>query len=121
MDFRISQEQSLVFADPEENAQADCSLILQEREREIEKVSDNIVQVVELLQSMHSTVIEQGTLLDQIDYNLDEASHLVSQAALHIGQRSERQKNQSFRHITLLIITLLILALFVAIAIRLKA
>lgn len=115
------QHQALIFADPlEKSAQMECSLIFREREREIEKVSDGVLQVVELLQSMHTTVVEQGTLLDRIDYNLDEASHLVSQAVVHIGRRNDRQKKFTFRHLTLLVIVLLILSVIIAIAIKLK-
>ncbi|RCK66672.1 T-SNARE affecting a late Golgi compartment protein 2 [Candida viswanathii] len=46
------------------------SQFLHQREREISKLAHGILEILTIFKEMESMVIEQGTMLDRIDYNL---------------------------------------------------
>jgi syntaxin 16 len=44
-----------------------------ERDEQINKLVDTINQLAQLFKQMNELVIEQGTILDRIDYNMEQA------------------------------------------------
>jgi syntaxin 16 len=55
-----------------------------ERDQELETVLVSIVELQELFKEVSDAVIEQGTLLDRIDNNIDNTKENVQQAVGHL-------------------------------------
>jgi syntaxin 16 len=63
--------------------------IIRERQKELDSVLNQIVELGDMMQEMNSMVVEQGTLLDRIDFNIDVAGQTVKKANNNLDQ-SER-------------------------------
>jgi syntaxin 16 len=55
-----------------------------ERDQELETVLVSIVELQELFKEVSDAVIEQGTLLDRIDNNIERTQENVQQAVGHL-------------------------------------
>nr|6XMD_B Chain B, Tlg2 Qa SNARE [Thermochaetoides thermophila] len=60
--------------------QSNDAIILQ-REREIEEIAQGIIELSDLFRELQTMVIDQGTLLDRIDYNVERMATDVKEAA----------------------------------------
>ena len=54
--------------------------IIQQREREIEDIAQGIIELSDLFRDLNVMVIDQGTLLDRIDYNIERTATDVKAA-----------------------------------------
>ena len=45
--------------------------VIAQREREINDIANGIVELSEIFQDLQNMVIDQGTMLDRIDYNVE--------------------------------------------------
>jgi syntaxin 16 len=71
-----------------------------------------------LFKELNAMVILQGSLLDRIDFNIDEAHHNVVQGAEHIEKAEQYQKKSSncaYRTMILCLIAIAILSVVLAI------
>jgi syntaxin 16 len=68
---------SLVHADP--------SVELRARDRELTEIANSIATLAELFKDLSALVIDQGTLLDSVEYN-------VEQTAVHLEGAVEELK-----------------------------
>ncbi|MCP9259002.1 hypothetical protein DINM_001385 [Dirofilaria immitis] len=64
--------------------------MVKERERDVMSVSRSIVELNSLFKDLASMVVDQGTVLDRIDYNVEQAALRVK-SALSSVQRAERK------------------------------
>ena len=80
--------------------------IMKHREIEIDKISKKMNNLQELFKDLNIIVIEQGTILDRIDYNIDISFENVKKGKKHIVQANESNKGSCFRNaiLTLIII-----------------
>ena len=53
---------------------------------------------------LKNLVMEQGTILDRIDYNIEQASIYTSKGKKHLVNASELQKKSCFRKVMLFLI-----------------
>lgn len=83
---QLSQHQMLTV----ENASA----LAQERTRELNRVAANINDLATLVKDIASLVVDQGTVLDRIDYNLEETKVKTNSAVreLRIADRYQRKR-----------------------------
>lgn len=81
------------------------------REQEILEISRNVNELAEMFKQINIMVIDQGTVLDRIDYNLEEASRHTSKAVQEITQAAVSQR--SFRCKLLILVLILIIVGFV--------
>ena len=68
---------------------------LQQREREISKLAHGIIEILTIFKEMESMVIEQGTILDRIDYNLINTVEELNQANKELIKAHNYQKNST--------------------------
>lgn len=66
-----AQLQSQLLIEEEQAAPmlADATII--QRDREIDQIARSIAELAELFQDLSSLVIDQGTMLDRIDFNIE--------------------------------------------------
>ncbi|KHC39295.1 syntaxin 16 [Candida albicans P76067] len=68
---------------------------LQQREREISKLAHGIIEISTIFKEMESMVIEQGTILDRIDYNLVNTVQDLKQADKELIKAHHYQKRST--------------------------
>ncbi|KAI9726626.1 MAG: hypothetical protein M1828_000993 [Chrysothrix sp. TS-e1954] len=79
-----------------------------QREREIEDIAQGIIELANIFQDLSSMVIDQGTLLDRIDYNVERTTEHVKAAEKELTVATGYQKRTTKRKIILLLILLVI-------------
>ncbi|KAK3815638.1 MAG: t-SNARE [Linnemannia elongata] len=83
-----------------------------QREQEINHISKSIFQLADIFKDLQTMVIDQGTLLDRIDFNVEQASVHLQDAVYELDEGEKYQKKARNRKIILLLI-LLIVGLFI--------
>lgn len=87
--------------------------LLREREAEMSHITKSIVELNSIFQEMNSMVVNQGSLLDRIDYNLETVQIKVEEGAIQLSRaersaRSARKMKCIMAGIGTLLIALLI-------------
>lgn len=84
---------------------------LLEREREIYKISQNVVEISIIFKELENIVIDQGTILDNIAYNLDRTAENVKGAHKQLNKAEGYQKQTRKCKIVLFLVLLIFLFL----------
>ena len=98
--------------------QSNDAVILQ-REREIEGIAQGIIDLADLFRDLQTMVIDQGTMLDRIDYNIETMVSEVKEAEKELVVASGYQKKTIKRKIILLLL-IIIAGLIVVLVIKPK-
>ncbi|KAF9904343.1 hypothetical protein BX616_001337 [Lobosporangium transversale] len=83
-----------------------------QREQEINHISRSIFQLVDIFKDLQTMVIDQGTLLDRIDFNVEQAAVHLQDAVYELDEGEKYQKKARNRKIILLLM-LIIAGLFI--------
>lgn len=78
------------------------------REREIEDIAQGIIELSDLFRDLQNMVIDQGTMLDRIDYNVERMHTDVQGAEKELNVASGYQKKTTKRKIILLLILIIV-------------
>lgn len=90
--------------------------LVRQRETEINKIARGVLEVSAIFKEMQTMVIEQGTILDRIDYNLENTKVELKQANKELTRATNYQKlNNKCRLILLLILVVLALIMILII------
>lgn len=81
---------------------------LRQREQEISKIAQGILEVAEIFRDMQTMVIDQGTLLDRIDYNIETMYTNVKGADKELVQATHYQKRTQKCKIILLLVLIIV-------------
>ena len=104
---------------PSSTGQLDAMLLesletteVQERDQEIQKIAENINELANIFQDLAVLVIDQGTILDRIDYNLENVQ-IKTEKGLNelIIADNYAENSKSFRCIMILLGIIVIEAL----------
>ena len=95
IDLKISND----FLSTQENNEQ-----LRRRDNELNILLDSVNELAQLFKDMQSLVMQQGTILDRIDYNIDIASVNVTKGKKSIVKADKYQKNNCFRNVIIVLI-----------------
>uniref|UniRef100_UPI00358FACA7 syntaxin-16 isoform X1 n=1 Tax=Myxine glutinosa TaxID=7769 RepID=UPI00358FACA7 len=86
------------------------SLLVTEREREIRHVLQSIFELNEIFRDLADMIVEQGTVLDRIDFNMEQTC-VKTQEGIKQLQKAEKyqKKNRKMLFILLLVIIIVVL------------
>jgi len=90
---------------------------INQRDQEIVKIAKNIEELAGLFKDLSFLVVEQGTVLDRIDYNIEQVDHNVNQAIVQLRKGAEYQKKARTK-MCMLILCVLILIAIVALIVK---
>lgn len=87
---------------------------IQERDREISKIAMGILEISTIFKEMESMIVDQGSILDRIDYNLQNTAHdLKSSDKELIKAKSYQQRTTKCKIIFLLSLIVFVLLIIV--------
>ena len=89
--------------------------IIEQREREINEIARSITEVADIFKDLNSMVIDQGTTLDRIDYNIETMHVNVKAASKDLVQAENSQSRSRKRKIMLLLILLIVAVIMILI------
>lgn len=92
---------------------------IMQREREIEEIAQGIIDLSDLFRDLQTMVIDQGTMLDRIDYNVESMATDVRGAEKELKIASGYQKRTTKRKIIFLLF-LIVVGMFILVLIKPK-
>jgi syntaxin 16 len=93
--------------------------LIAHRENEIEQIAQGIIELANIFQELQTMVIDQGTMLDRIDYNVDRMSRDVKEADKELKVASGYQK-RSIKRKVMLLLAILIAGVFILLSLKLS-
>ncbi|KAF8584844.1 t-SNARE [Ramaria rubella] len=81
---------------------------LHQRNRELNEIAKSITSLAELFKDLSSLVIDQGTILDSVEYNVEQTSINVEEAVKELNIATRYQKNTGRRKCIFLLILIII-------------
>ncbi|KAF9452407.1 t-SNARE [Macrolepiota fuliginosa MF-IS2] len=94
------QSLSLIQHDPE-------TANLQARDRELSEIAKSISQLAELFKDLSVLVIDQGTLLDSVEYNIEQTAIRMEEAVEELNVAQTYQKNTGRRKCIFLLLLII--------------
>ena len=92
-----NQNENYLFKTEKENH-------LKKRDTELGNLLNSMNNLASTFSDLKNLVLEQGTILDRIDYNIDEAAINTAKGKKHLMKASEIQKKSCFRNAMLFLI-----------------
>ena len=77
---------------------------LERRDSELGELLNSMSNLAATFSDLKNLVVEQGTVLDRIDYNIDVASTNTEKGKKHLINASELQKKSCFKNIMLFLV-----------------
>ncbi|KIJ67904.1 hypothetical protein HYDPIDRAFT_107435 [Hydnomerulius pinastri MD-312] len=77
------------------------------RDRELTEIANSIASLAELFKDLSILVIDQGTLLDSVEYNIEQTSVQVAEAVKELDVATRYQKNTGRRKIIFLLLLII--------------
>ncbi|KAJ6283961.1 t-SNARE [Bipolaris maydis] len=93
--------------------------LIAQREREIEDIAQGIIELANIFQELQTMVIDQGSMLDRIDYNVENMFRDVKEADKELKVASGYQRRSVKRKIMLLL-AILIAGVFILLSLKLS-
>lgn len=82
-------------------------MAISQREREIEDIAQGIIELADLFRDLQNMVIDQGTMLDRIDYNVERMGTDVKEADKELKVAEGYQKKTTKRKIIFLLLLII--------------
>ena len=90
-----------------------------QREQEIEKIAQGVIDLSNIFQELNTMVIDQGTILDRIDYNVERTAEHVKEAEKELVVATGYQKKGTRRKVIFLLV-LIVLGMLILLVIKPK-
>ena len=88
--------------------------VLKKRDEALTKMLDLITSLSQMYQDMQNLVMEQGSILDRIDYNIELAAAHVEKGKENVKKAESYQKKNCYRNvIMILIVTIFVESLMI--------
>ncbi|SGZ49465.1 CIC11C00000004096 [Sungouiella intermedia] len=106
-----------VLLQAQEQIQHGNSQLLAQREREISKLAMGILEISTIFKEMETLVVEQGSMLDRIDYNMSRTVEDLKTSDKELIKAQGYQKRTTKCKIIFLL-SLIVLALFILVVVK---
>ncbi|PYH96794.1 t-SNARE [Aspergillus ellipticus CBS 707.79] len=92
---------------------------IEQREREINDIAKGIIELSDIFRELQAMVIDQGTMLDRIDYNIERMGTEVKAADKELKVATNYQRRTVKRKIMLLLV-ILVAGMFIVLLVKPK-
>ncbi|KAG1096001.1 hypothetical protein G6F42_018449 [Rhizopus arrhizus] len=89
--------------------------MIDQREREVNQIAKSIHQLAEIFRDLQTLVIDQGSMLDRIDYNIEQTTVQVKDAVVQLDKGAHYQNKTRKRKLMLLLILIIMLLIVILI------
>lgn len=89
--------------------------MVEERDQEIKKVVETIVELAQIMRDLSTLVVEQGTMLDRIDHNISETAMKVEEGVRELVKAEKHQKSGRAMHCIIVLCVLIAIFLIITI------
>ncbi|EDQ91613.1 uncharacterized protein MONBRDRAFT_15312, partial [Monosiga brevicollis MX1] len=93
----------------------DNTALIAARENEITNIVRSINELASIFKDLAVLVVDQGTILDRIDYNLERTERHVEQGRIELEQANQYQKSASKKYCIILLGLIVLAMIFVLI------
>ena len=84
------------------------ALIAMERSKEIDELVGNLSELGEVFKELNILVVEQGTILDRIDFNIEQGVRHTAEAVQELVKAESHQKSMRATWCIILLIVLIL-------------
>ena len=85
----------------------DNNSALQQRDNQLNNLLNSVNDLAQIFKDMQTLVMEQGSILDRIDYNIDIAATNVTSGKKSIVKANEYHKNNCFRNVIVVLLVII--------------
>lgn len=94
-------------------------VVISQREREITEIAHGIIELADIFKELQTMIIDQGTMLDRVDYNVERMAIDVKAADKELNVASSYQKRGTRRR-TIFLLILLVIGMFILLILKPK-
>ncbi|CAO3661332.1 unnamed protein product [Umbelopsis ramanniana] len=85
-DLLLTEDTNMGFTESQLAMMESSEAVIDQREREINQIAKSIYQLADIFRDLQTLVIDQGTMLDRIDYNIEQTNVQVQHAVVELDQ-----------------------------------
>ncbi|KAL1929522.1 hypothetical protein VTP01DRAFT_1660 [Rhizomucor pusillus] len=112
----LDEDTQMNFTDSQLAVLESNEATIDQREREINQIAKSIHQLAEIFRDLQTLVIDQGTMLDRIDYNIEQSAIQLKEATVQLDKGARYQSKTRRRKLILLLILIICLLVMILIA-----
>lgn len=90
--------------------------MVEQRDAEIQHIAKSIEELSQIFKELAVLVIDQGTILDRIDYNMETAVEHAKEGVVNLEKAEESQKSNPATKCIIVLVILIIIMVIVIIA-----
>lgn len=109
-DLNLEDFEDKGFTDEQMSALAYAETDAAQRLRDIRQIAKSVVELAEIVKDLSLLVVEQGTILDRIDYNIEQTAVSTEKAVEELEKASKIQSKTKTKLCILLLMGLLLAA-----------
>lgn len=94
----------------------DNSAVIEQREKEIQHIVSSIADLNQIFQDLSALIVEQGTILDRIDYNVEQASVKVEEGLEQL-KKGEKYQKSSRKMLIIILLAVIIIVLLISLVV----
>merc|ERR1712004_813926 len=111
-DDRFASSYDQNFSDAQMQALMDNTEMVEEREREITNIVQSITELNSIFRDLAQMIVDQGTVLDRIDYNVEHASFRTEQGLKQL-QKAETYQKKNRKMMCIIVLGVLACVMFI--------
>lgn len=85
-DLLLDEDAQVGFTESQLAVLESNNATIDQREREVNQIAKSIHQLAEIFRDLQTLVIDQGSMLDRIDYNIEQTNVQVKEAVIQLDQ-----------------------------------
>ncbi|XP_048351838.1 syntaxin-16 isoform X4 [Sphaerodactylus townsendi] len=96
------------------------TLLVEEREREIRQIVQSISDLNEIFRDLGAMIVEQGTVMDRIDYNVEQSCVKTEEGLKQLHKAEQYQKKNRKMLVILILFVVVVVLIIVLIGVKFR-